>query len=69
MISEVDIGGMAVEVEPPPLSIPLNFVQCDRWQQRDGLTKWHLTWKHIWSKDVELNFSMQKKKMAPIDIH
>ena len=34
---------------------------CNRWQQRGTLTKWHLTWKCIWSKGVTLNSSMQKK--------
>jgi len=33
---------------------------CNRWQQRGTLTKWHLTWKCIWSKGVTLNSSMQK---------
>ena len=33
---------------------------CDRWQQRGSLTKWHLTWKYIWSKGVGLNSSMLK---------
>ena len=44
------------------------LLPCDRWQQRSSLTKWHLTWKCEWSKDVELNFPTQKK-MTPIGIH
>jgi len=38
---------------------------CDRWQQRGSLTKWRLTWKWVWSKDVSLNSSVQKK-MHPL---
>ena len=34
---------------------------CDRWQQRCSLTEWHLTWRCIWSRCVELNSSVQKK--------
>ena len=34
---------------------------CDRWQQRGTLTQWFLTWKCVWSKGVELNYSMWKK--------
>jgi len=33
----------------------------DRWQQRSSMTKWCLTWKCLWSKDVSLNSSMWKK--------
>jgi len=40
------------------------LLPCDRWQQRGTLTEGHLTWTCIWSKDVELNSSMWKKKMA-----
>jgi len=42
------------------------FLPCDRWQQRGTLTQWHLTWKCVWSKGVELNSSMQKEK-SPLD--
>ena len=43
---------------------------CNRWQQRGSLTEWCLTWKHRWSKGVELNSSMWKKKhpLTLIDI-
>ena len=41
---------------------------CDRWQQRGSLTEWYLTWKCVWSKDVSLNSSVQKKR-ALINIH
>ena len=44
------------------------LLSCDRWQQRGTLTERYLTWKHVWSKSVELNSSIQKK-LAPIDIH
>ena len=37
------------------------LLQCDRWQQRGSPTKWHLTWKCIWSKGVSLNSSTWKK--------
>ena len=37
------------------------FLPCDRWQQRGSLKQWCLTWKCMWSKDVELNSSMQEK--------
>jgi len=26
------------------------LLPCNRWHQRSSLTKWHLTWKSIWSK-------------------
>jgi len=44
------------------------LLPCDRWQQRGTQTKWHLTWKCLWSKGVELNSAMQKKKMTSIGI-
>ena len=34
---------------------------CNRWQQRGRLTKWHLTWKCRWSKDMSLNSYIWKK--------
>ena len=34
----------------------------DRWQQRGRLTEWHLTWKCVLNKEVELNSSTRKKK-------
>jgi len=50
---EVDVGGMAVEVEPSP-SIPLHFVAvwqitAERWSEKVMLT---LKW--VWSKGVEM---------------
>jgi len=36
------------------------WLLCDRWQQRGNPTKWCLTQKYAWSKDVELNSSMRK---------
>ena len=67
MTSEVDVGGMAAEVEP---SHKLHYILllCDRWQQGGSLTKWCLTWKCLWSKGVSLNFSVWEK-MALTDIH
>ena len=29
------------------------LVLWDRWQKRDSLTTWHLTWKCVWSKGAE----------------
>ena len=40
----------------------------NRWQQRDNLTEWHVTWNCVWSKSVSLDSSMPKK-VAPTDIH
>ena len=34
---------------------------CDRWQLRGSLTEQCLTWKHVWSRDVEWNSSMMEK--------
>ena len=34
---------------------------CVRWQQRGSLTKRSMTWKCVWSKDVELNSSVKEK--------
>jgi len=39
-VSEADGGGMAV---------------VDRRHQRGSLTQWHLTWKRVRSKGVDLN--------------
>jgi len=44
----------------PPVSYYI-LLLCDRWQQRDRLTEWCLTWKWEWSKGIEFNYSMQKK--------
>ena len=44
----------------PPTSDYI-LLPCDRWQQSSTPTKWHLTWKCVWNKCAELNFSMQKK--------
>ena len=43
-----------------PTDIPLHVVALYRWQQRGTPTEWCLTWECIWSKGVELNFSMWK---------
>jgi len=58
--SEADAGGMAVEVEPSHKHHYI-LLLYDSWQQRGSPTKWHLTWKHIWSKGVELPSSTWKK--------
>jgi len=39
----------------------------NRCQQRSSLTQWHLTWKWVWSKGLELDSSVWKK-MTPINI-
>ena len=44
----------------PPVFCYTLFLH-DRWQQRDGLIQWCLTWKCEWNKGVELNSSMWKK--------
>jgi len=44
------------------------FLPCDSGQQRGSLTKWHQTWKSIWSKGVSLNFFMRKKQHVMIFI-
>ena len=44
-----------------PLIFRNILLSCDRWQQRGCLTNWLLTWKSVWSKGVELNFSMRKQ--------
>ena len=57
--SEMDVGGMAVEIETShqyPTLLP-----CGRWQQRGNLTEWHLTWKCVWSKGVSMNSSVEEK--------
>ena len=44
----------------PPI-IHYILLLCDRWQQRDSLTKWHLTRKCVWRKGASLSSSMWKK--------
>ena len=46
-MSEVDIGGMAVEAEPSHQCSFLLLLLYDRWQQRGSLTKWSLKWKYV----------------------
>jgi len=42
MMSEVDVGGVAAEVEPS-CQYPINILLlCDRWQQKGRTTEWHL---------------------------
>ena len=60
--SEVDVAGIAVEVEPTHQYSVL--LPCDRWQQRGALTKCGLTQKWFWNEGVSLNSPMWKK-MAP----
>ena len=60
-MTEVDVGGTAVEVEP---SHQHPITCCGRWQQRGTLTQW----KWIWSKELSFN-SFTWKKMASIYIH
>ena len=62
-MSELGVGGMAVEVEPSH-QYSVILLPCDRWQQRGSLTKW----KRGWSKGVSLNSSTWKKVTA-IDVH
>jgi len=44
----------------PPICCYM-LLPCDRWQQRDRLIEYHLTWKCGWSKGVSLNSSTRKK--------
>ena len=37
------------------------LLPCNKWQQRGNLTGQCLTWKYIWSRNVELNSSLQTK--------
>jgi len=53
--SETDSGGMAAEVSANFCDI---LLLGNRWQQRGCVTKWRLTWKCVWSKDVEINSSI-----------
>ena len=65
-ISKVSIGGIAIEAEPShQYSIMLCCCVTDG--SRGILTKRSLTCKCIWSKDLSMNSSMQKKT-APTDI-
>ena len=57
--SEVDVGGMAVEVEHSH-QYPITFCCHASNSSRGTMTKWHLTWKYRWSKRVSLNSSMHK---------
>jgi len=45
------------------------LLPCGRWKQRDSLTQWYLTWKRVWSNDVELNSFTIWEKMAPTDTY
>ena len=36
------------------------LLPCNRWQQRDSLTQWHLTWTCVGNKGVSLNSFMSK---------
>ena len=47
---------------PFPPTFHYVLLLCNRWQQRGSLTQWQLKWKCVWSKWVELNSSMQKKR-------
>ena len=67
MISEEDVGDIETGWTFPPIFYSI-FLSCDRWQQRDSLTKWCLTWKCIWNKCVT-EFHHAEKKNAPINIH
>ena len=37
------------------------LLPCNRWQHWGSLTKWHQTWKCVWSKSVSLNYTTWKK--------
>jgi len=48
-MSEVDVGGMAVEGERENLLPVFHYMLLPRegWQQRGGVTEWCLTWECI----------------------
>ena len=41
------------------------LLPCDRWQQRDSLKEWCLTWKGVWSKGLSLD-AFPWKKLHPL---
>ena len=57
---EADVGSVAAEFEPFH-QYPNTFYCHVTDGSKGQLTKWHLTWKYRWSKDVSLNSSMKKK--------
>ena len=60
-MSEVDIGGVAVEAEPShQYSVTFSCHVTDG-SIRAGWKKWHVTWKCLWRKRVKVTSSMQKK--------
>jgi len=60
MMSEADVSGMAVEAEPSH-KYSLKCCCCVTQQQRGSLTKWHLTYMHLWNKEVSLNSFTHRK--------
>ena len=63
MMSEADVDGMAVDVQPSYQYLLLFIVCChDKCQQRGRLREWCLTWKCVCCKGVSLNSSMWKNK-------
>ena len=61
MTSEADVGDTAGRVDPSHQYSVKILLLCDRWQERGSLTEWHQTWKCLWSKGMQLNYSMGKK--------
>ena len=60
-MSEVDVGGMIVEVEPSH-QYPSTFCfHMKNGSRGDSLTKRCLKWMYIWSQGMLLNFSKQKQ--------
>jgi len=47
MMSEVDSGGMAVEIVRKPTIFHYIMLLCNRWQRSGNLIKWFLTWKYM----------------------
>ena len=52
--SEMDVGGMAVEVESSH-QCSVTFCGCATDGSRGAVTKWRLTWKCVQSEGVSLN--------------
>ena len=62
--SKADIDGMAVEVEHSCMYT----IKCNCCATHGSLTKWHLAYKCVQSKDASLNYFI-KEKIAPTDVH
>jgi len=60
MTTQVDVGGMAAEVEPSH-QYPITFLLLCTDGSRGALTEWHLTWERIGSEGAEFSSSTWKE--------